>query len=358
MNTLHLEHLYKRFAAQTVIHDVDLQISAGEFLALLGPSGCGKTTILRMIAGFEAPCGGRIRLGENVFADARQGIAVPPEKRGLGMVFQAYALWPHMTVWENAAYPLKLKGIKRQEQRARVNHLLEQTGLAPYAERYPKALSGGQQQRVALVRSLITRPSVILLDEPLANLDRHLRATMQETFKAFNRESGTTFIYVTHDQHEAMILADKIAVLKDGRLLQHTDPETIYQRPACAWLADFIGEGLLLPVVAAQRGQFLQHEAADNAMRNGLYRANSVALVRPEHVRLTDMHDSAAVQARVLSSRYLGERYLLHVALANGKTLALYANEARAADSPCALRIEKLWVLPQESDTQYWDAAA
>jgi iron(III) transport system ATP-binding protein len=209
-----LERLNKVFGEQAVVRDLNLTIPEGAFTALLGPSGCGKTTTLRILAGLEHLSSGRLLLGDRLLADAR--VHMPPETRDMGMVFQSYALWPHMTVAENVGYPLKLRKVNGAARQKQVMEALDVVELGAYAGRSPQALSGGQRQRVALARCLVSEPEVVLLDEPLANLDRHLRATMEQTFREFHRRTGATFVYVTHDQAEAMALASHIAVMHQG----------------------------------------------------------------------------------------------------------------------------------------------
>jgi iron(III) transport system ATP-binding protein len=213
-----LERLNKVFGEQAVVRDLSLTIPEGAFTALLGPSGCGKTTTLRILAGLEHLSSGRLLLGDRLLADSR--VHMPPETRDMGMVFQSYALWPHMTVAENVGYPLKLRKVNGAARQKRVMEALDVVELGAYAGRSPQELSGGQRQRVALARCLVSEPEVVLLDEPLANLDRHLRATMEQTFREFHRRTGATFVYVTHDQAEAMALASHIAVMHQGELMQ------------------------------------------------------------------------------------------------------------------------------------------
>ncbi|GAL28213.1 putrescine transport ATP-binding protein PotA [Vibrio variabilis] len=241
MAELILNNVCKTYGQQDVVSNLNLEIPDGAFTALLGPSGCGKTTTLRMIAGLERLSRGMLTHGNRLLDDGQDFIGA--EQRKMGMVFQSYALWPHMTVTENVAYPLKLQGIKGAALKNAVTKMLDLVALGPYAERRPDALSGGQRQRVALARCLIAEPEVVLLDEPLANLDRHLRATMEDTFRELHRRTGTTFVFVTHDQAEAMALASQIAVLKDGQLVQAGRPDEIYQKPQNRWVAEFIGKG-------------------------------------------------------------------------------------------------------------------
>jgi iron(III) transport system ATP-binding protein len=246
---LRIDGVSKLFGAQAALRNVSMDVSDGEFLALLGPSGCGKTTMLRLVAGFETASAGTITLGGRVVSG--DGVHVPPEKRRTGIVFQSYALWPHMDVAENVAYALKVQGMGRAEREERVRKALDLVGLADFATRRPALLSGGQRQRVALARCLAMEPDIVLLDEPLANLDAHLRASMEEEFAAFHRRTGTTMIYITHDQAEAMALADRVAVMDKGRILQAASPSVLYREPADETVARFIGAGMVLPCTVA-----------------------------------------------------------------------------------------------------------
>ncbi|MFT4192737.1 MAG: ABC transporter ATP-binding protein, partial [Comamonas sp.] len=232
---LSLRGVSRRYGDHAAVQALDLEIPAGAFVALLGPSGCGKTTTLRMIAGFEPPDAGEIRLDDRLLANA--SAQVPPEQRHMGMVFQSYALWPHMSVADNVGYPLKLRGVRGAEYARRVTEALALVQMEGRAQAAPQDLSGGQRQRVALARCLVAEPRVVLLDEPLANLDRHLRASMESAFRAFHRRTGATFIYVTHDQGEAMALAGHVAVMHQGRLVQWATPEQLYAQPRTDWLA-------------------------------------------------------------------------------------------------------------------------
>ena len=246
MARLTIDGVTKSFGAFRALDDVSLEVADGEFMAILGASGCGKTTLLRQIAGFDKLDAGRILIGDSVVSAL--GRHVPPERRRIGIVFQSYALWPHMSVAENVAYGLTIAGIRDPERARRVEAALALVELAGFAERHPAMLSGGQRQRVALARCLVTEPSLVLLDEPLANLDVNLRASMEDEFARFHARSGTTMIYVTHDQAEAMALADRIAVMDQGRLRQVATPSQLYREPADEVVAAFIGEGMVLPV--------------------------------------------------------------------------------------------------------------
>jgi iron(III) transport system ATP-binding protein len=251
MARLILDSVAKHFGAARAVDGVSLCVEDGEFLAVLGPSGCGKTTLLRLIAGFETVTEGAITVGGKCVSD--RSAHVPPEERRMGIVFQSYALWPHMTVAGNVAYALKVQGLPKPERQARVAAALDLVGLADFADRPPALLSGGQRQRVALARCLAMEPALVLLDEPLANLDVHLRAAMQEEFARFHRRAGKTMLYITHDQAEAMALADRIAVMDQGRLLQVATPSMLYREPSSAVVARFIGEGMVLPATVAGR---------------------------------------------------------------------------------------------------------
>jgi iron(III) transport system ATP-binding protein len=246
MARLTIERVGKSYGAFRALDDVSLEVGDGELVAVLGPSGCGKTTLLRQIAGFDKPDAGRILIGDTVVSTPER--QVPPERRRIGIVFQSYALWPHMTVAENVAYGLNVAGVKDPERARRVNAALSLVELDGFADRRPALLSGGQRQRVALARCLVTEPSLVLLDEPLANLDVHLRAAMEREFARFHERTGTTMIYITHDQTEAMALADRIAVMDKGRVLQAATPTQLYREPADETVASFIGEGMVVPV--------------------------------------------------------------------------------------------------------------
>jgi len=246
MARLTIEGLRKLYGEFRALDDVSLAVDNGEFLAILGASGCGKTTLLRQIAGFDRPDAGRILIGDTVVSTPSRQL--PPEQRHIGIVFQSYALWPHMTVAQNVAYGLDVAGVKDPERARRVDAALALVDLVGFGDRRPALLSGGQRQRVALARCLVTEPSLVLLDEPLANLDVHLRASMEEEFARFHERTGTTMIYITHDQAEAMALADRIAVMDRGRILQGATPSQLYREPADETVARFIGEGMIVPV--------------------------------------------------------------------------------------------------------------
>ncbi|MCG5481373.1 MAG: ABC transporter ATP-binding protein [Ensifer alkalisoli] len=331
MAQLILDHVMKTFGGERpAVSDVSLAVRRQGFLALLGPSGCGKTTLLRMIAGFEQPTGGSIDFGGRRLSDAARSL--PPERRNMAMVFQSYALWPHMTVAENVGYPLKVRGVSGEAYRRRVVEALALVKLEDFAERRPAALSGGQRQRVALARCLVTEPDVVLLDEPLANLDQHLRKAMEETFRALHERSGATMIYVTHDQTEAMALATDVAVMSEGRLLQVAPPAEIYARPEGRVVGGLIGRGnilrLSLPEGAGRQIDWPRLRLAlgpgDSGSGDSGRRPVADVLIRPEHVhRGTD-----GIPMRVVSCVFEGERFALDLALSGGQRLKAYSSVA------------------------------
>lgn len=266
---IELAAVEKRFAGQVALHPLSLTIKEGEFLTLLGPSGCGKTTILRMIAGFEQPTGGKILL------DGQDLTNLPPNRRDLNLVFQHYALFPHMTVEENVAFGLKMKKMPAQQQRERVQEAVEMTQLTALTKRYPHQLSGGQQQRVAIARAIANKPRVLLLDEPLGALDLQLRKSLQAELKQLQRSLGITFVYVTHDQEEAMMMSDRIVVMNSGRVEQIGTPKEIYAQPATLFSATFVGENNVfsrdgeLFAVRPEKLQAISGDAISGAKRSG-----------------------------------------------------------------------------------------
>ena len=249
MASVRISGLAKRYGAHEVHSGLDLELADGECFTLLGPSGCGKTVLMRLIAGFEQPDAGTIAIASDVVADPRRRVAVPPNERGIGMVFQDYAVWPHKSVYDNVVYPLDLARVAADDRRARTNAAIAQVGLAGLEARLPSQLSGGQQQRVALARALVGKPGLLLLDEPLNNLDANLREEMRFEIKALQRELGVTIFYVTHDQEIALAIADRLAVMDDkGALRQVGTPEDIYERPVDAFVFRFLGVANFLTV--------------------------------------------------------------------------------------------------------------
>jgi iron(III) transport system ATP-binding protein len=295
-----------------------------------------------MIAGFETPTDGSILLGERLLADASRSL--PPERRNMAMVFQSYALWPHMNVADNVGYPLKVRGISGEAYRSKVRDALETVRLADYAERRPSDLSGGQRQRVALARCLVTQPDVVLLDEPLANLDRHLKQEMEETFREFHQRSGATMIYVTHDQSEAMALATEVAVMSDGKLMQVAAPAEIYARPEGRVVGGLIGRGAILSLSApVGKARNLDWKDICDLLVAPSASATRPAdfLIRPEHVHLA----AEGIAATVSAVTYEGERYALKLTLETGQCLLAFSHERVQPGDRVRLVVSSAWRL-------------
>jgi len=340
MAHISIRGLTKGFDAQRAVRGLDLEIHDKEFVTLLGPSGCGKTTTLRLLAGLAAPDSGEIAIDGRVVSSRRGVLA--PERRRMGMVFQSYALWPHMSVFENVAFGLTLKRMAAREVRERAERALAMVGLDALGDRTPAALSGGQQQRVALARSLVTEPTILLLDEPLSNLDAKLRERMRVELKDLQRRTGITFVYVTHDQAEAMALSDRIAVMNEGRLQQFASPLAIYERPANRFIADFMGAANLLAGVVEEEPPVVGAPGVvrvDPAIRLeallpvGATKDKTVTvMIRPEDIAITrdtPDRDRNVLSGIVVSSSFLGNlvdysvetaRFVLRVQAARGTT--------------------------------------
>jgi spermidine/putrescine transport system ATP-binding protein len=327
---IRLTDLTKHFRDVRAVDRVSMDIRPGEFFSMLGPSGCGKTTTLRMIGGFELPTAGRIELrGRDVTSD-------PPDKRPVNMVFQNYALFPHLDVHENVAFGLRRKGVEKGDTKRRVGEALELVHLAGYDKRKPNQLSGGQQQRVALARALVNRPNVLLLDEPLGALDLKLRKALQVELKRVQVEVGITFVYVTHDQEEALTMSDRIAVMRGGKVEQLGTPEELYERPATPFVADFIGTtNLLRGVVEGEvRGSTIVRLDSGDRCRVGVVdRAAGQPIdlsLRPEAIRIErrngEAHDPLDwLPATVEQVAYLGSAVQYHVRTAGGQAIAVLA---------------------------------
>jgi spermidine/putrescine ABC transporter ATP-binding subunit len=353
---IRIERASKRFGQVSAVDDVSLEIRANEFFALLGPSGCGKTTLLRLLAGLERASAGRILIGGEDMA------GVPPNRRPVNMVFQSYAVFPHMSVAENVAYGLKVTGVPRAEVSPRVEQALAMVRLDGLEDRRPDQLSGGQLQRVALARALIKRPKVLLLDEPLSALDRKLREEMRLELVRLQQEVGITFVIVTHDQEEALSMADRIGVMDEGRLLQVAPPQELYEAPSCRMVADFIGKMNLFPGrvidvgadalrVESELGELRFDRAGVGAKEGGS--AEVGVAVRPEKIRLSHAQPAGeliAIRGRVAQLAYLGDASLVYVETAGGRQIACRRpNQQRGDGTPIAVG-ETCWVAWEPAD--------
>jgi spermidine/putrescine transport system ATP-binding protein len=343
---LRLTGVTKAFGTQIALHPLSLSVARGDFLALLGPSGCGKTTLLRIIGGFLSPDKGEIEI------DGRNVTQLGPEQRHTNMVFQGYGLFPHMTVRENVAYGLKVAGCPRDQRDREVGAMLEMTHISDYANRLPAELSGGQQQRVALARALVMKPSVLLLDEPLAALDLQLRKSMQDELRNLHREIGGTFICVTHDQSEALGLANRIAVMNAGRIVQEGSPEDIYKRPSTPFVAGFVGESNILPLtrqsgICRFAGNVIPSEGPDAAV---------AMMVRPTDIRIaeTKPETDIAVSGQIHDAIFMGDYVKLVIALETGDILMVHRPRA-ACDGQTAVRGRPVFATWSRNDCHLLD---
>ena len=339
-NLIVIERLVKRYGAVTALAGISLAIRRGEFLSLLGPSGCGKTTLLRLVAGFIDPTAGEIRIGGTLMN------AVPPHRRPVNTVFQNYALFPHMTVAENVAFGPQRRRVPRAEIAGRVEEMLALTGMAGYGGRYPRELSGGQQQRVALARAIINQPQVLLLDEPLGALDLKLRKRMQVELKRLHERLGLTFVYVTHDQEEALTMSDRIAVMKDGEIMQLGTGEEIYRHPVSRYVADFIGEANLIDCIA-DAGGGVRLAAGAAALPHTAEGAGAATLmVRPEDIRAGEpaaVSDGVALRATVRDKIFIGQSWRLFVVLETGQEITVQPGSSTEADRLAAGDATTIW---------------
>ncbi|MFC3852021.1 ABC transporter ATP-binding protein [Salinispirillum marinum] len=346
MARLSLTNISKIYNGARVVDKLSLEIEPGEFVSLLGPSGCGKSTILRMIAGFEQVDEGQIHHGGNCLSSTQ--IHVPTEERNFGMVFQSYALWPHMTVEQNIAYPLKIKKIKGEQRTKKVIEALEIVQLNDYAKRYPNQLSGGQRQRVALARSLVCEPEIILLDEPLANLDRHLRESMEITFREFHKRTGATLIYVTHDQTEAMALSDRIAVIKAGKILQWSTPQDIYNKPNTTWIADFIGKGSITNAnLTTLKKSLLNEEEIHGAINSHIGNPSHdyKLLIRPQHIAIHDSASAYSLPAIATECLYKGDKYEVFFELSSNDRILAFSDHPISKGTTKHIILKSAWPL-------------
>ena len=339
MPSVRLDRLCKRFGAVRAVDDVSVEFREGELTSVLGPSGCGKTTTLNLIAGFIEPDRGSIHFGDRIIADPERRVMVPPNQRDIGMVFQSYALWPHLSVADNVAYGLKMRKVPRPERAAAVRRALERVRLVQYLDRFPHELSGGQQQRVALARAIAYAPQILLFDEPLSNLDSNLREEMRLELKSIQREVGITSVYVTHDQAEAMSLSDRILVMGDGQALQTGSPRQLYEEPADIRVARLLGRTNLFDArivdkpgtLARVKIDGLDAPLACRAAADAAPNAGGSLSVRPEGILVHPPNGgSPSLAGRVAAAVYLGSLSQLHIALDMGKTIEVQLAAERA----------------------------
>jgi iron(III) transport system ATP-binding protein len=363
--TLEVSDLRKQFSiGRPAIDGVSFNVPAGEIVVLLGPSGCGKTTTLRCVAGLEHPTGGEISIGGKTVSSPERGILVPPRSRDLGMVFQSYAVWPHMTVRQNVVYPLKHRKLSRAEATRKVEDVLALVGLSEYADRPVVALSGGQMQRVALARSIVYRPQLLLLDEPLSNLDAKLRLRLRDDLRVILKQTGMTALYVTHDQAEAVVLGDRIGVMRDGKLLQIGSPDEIYNRPADLFVANFTGATNELPGTLIERNgkfgvvDFGEGRRGEAALLQALEVGDRVRIaLRPENIALGRSDGGNSFAARVTDRRYQGTQTVYDIDLFGHKLEALElgtaARHAVGTDTPICLPKEACWAYRDAGPASY-----
>jgi multiple sugar transport system ATP-binding protein len=361
---LDVRDLRKQFATgRPAVDGVSFHVPSGEIVVLLGPSGCGKTTTLRCVAGLEQPSAGRVSIGGRLVSAPAEGVQVPARLRNIGMVFQSYAVWPHMTVKQNVTYPLRHRRVARAEIERKTADVLALVGLTEFAERSVVSLSGGQMQRVALARSLVYEPQLLLLDEPLSNLDAQLRLRLRDDLRRIIKQAGVTAVYVTHDQAEAVVLGDRIGVMRDGKLLQMAVPDELYNRPADLFVASFTGASNLLAGRLIERnGEFGTVDAGGHRLAAllpaGINPGEAVTIaVRPENVRLGER--SAGEQnnhftARVAGRRYQGTQTIYELTVLGGKLEALElgtsARHAVGSDVDIVLPPALCWAYPARED--------
>ena len=350
MASVKIQGVTKAFGSAVVLDDFNATFENGEFVTLLGPSGCGKTTMLRIIAGFEKPTAGSVSFDDKVVSSGK--VFLPPEKRDIGMVFQSYAVWPHMTVFDNVAYPLQIKKADKATIKQKVDRVLAAVHLSQYAGRIPSQLSGGQQQRVALARALVASPALLLLDEPLSNLDAKLRESMRFEIKEIQKDYGITVVYVTHDQTEAMAMSDRIVVINRGVIQQIGSPKEIYTNPSNPFVADFVG-----------KIEFMEGEAKDGVIAldgcgqslpyAGALRGRVLVGIRPEQMTFAD---GGELHGTVKSHFYLGDVNDCRIDLGGGKEVRIIADPYASMDvtegMQVKLHVRGCHVYPLDAETE------
>lgn len=339
-----VQNLVKRYGAMTVVHGISFEVGRGEFVSLLGPSGCGKTTTLRCIAGLEDAAGGIIRIGDRIVSAPDQDILIPPHERQVGMVFQSYAIWPHMTVGENVGFPLSIRKVSAADVAKQVDEALGIVGLGPFKDRHPSQLSGGQQQRVALARAIVGRPKVLLFDEPLSNLDAKLREGTRVEIKRLQRKLDVAAVYVTHDQEEALSMSDRVIVMDGGRIEQAGTPKELYRSPVNRFVADFVGRASFIDVVRVEGGAGWRTPSGalidvDDSSFNGA--GTYQAMLRPEGIDIMEDADAGkpgrSLPGTISDSHYLGA-YTEYVVDAGGAKVKVHSKRDFDVGSPVMLR--------------------
>ena len=351
MSTVTIKNLTKSFGSSQVLKEFNEEFHDGEFVTLLGPSGCGKTTMLRMIAGFEIPTTGEIWIDDKLVSGGKTFL--PPEKRDIGMVFQSYAVWPHMNVFDNVAYPLQIKHVKKEEIRTRVEKILETVHLSRYADRLPNQLSGGQQHRIALARALVAEPNLLLLDEPLSNLDAKLRESMRFEIKDITKSLGISVVYVTHDQTEAMAMSDRIFLINNGIVQQSGTPDEIYSHPVNQFVADFLGKVDFFKGVA-ENGTIRMTDWEVDLQYPGMEQKGNVEVaIRPENIRISKK--TSGIMGKLEKMYYLGDvtdcRVRVGKALVRVITDGFSYREFREGD-PVSLDVREFIVFPDDGSTK------
>ena len=351
MSTVTIKNLTKSFGSSQVLKEFNEEFHDGQFVTLLGPSGCGKTTMLRMIAGFEIPTTGEIWIDDKLVSGGKTFL--PPEKRDIGMVFQSYAVWPHMNVFDNVAYPLQIKHVKKEEIRTRVEKILETVHLSRYADRLPNQLSGGQQQRIALARALVAEPNLLLLDEPLSNLDAKLRESMRFEIKDITKSLGISVVYVTHDQTEAMAMSDRIFLINNGIVQQSGTPDEIYSHPLNQFVADFLGKVDFFKGVA-ENGTIRMTDWEVDLQYPGMEQKGNVEVaIRPENIRISKK--TSGIMGKLEKMYYLGDvtdcRVRVGKALVRVITDGFSYREFREGD-PVSLDVREFIVFPDDGSTK------
>lgn len=345
---IEISSIGKSYGALKAISDISLTVAKGEFVTLLGPSGCGKTTTLRCVAGLEYPDIGRISIGERNVTDAASGFFLPPNERGIGMVFQSYAVWPHMTVGGNVSFPLRVARRPGNDIKGAVEQALGMVGLAGYADRSATLLSGGQQQRVALARALVANPATLLFDEPLSNLDAKLRVQMRQEIRDLQRRLGASALYVTHDQVEALSMSDRVVVMHNGSIVQIGTPKEIYNRPATAFVASFVGAANLIDIaMAGAEGEFQIARSGELAfrIRGPISATTGRLMIRPERIRLGrwedfgKSEDTNVLKAEVESVAFTGVSYEISVRV-GGIPISVVAQDEFAGADAIAFNVD------------------